>query len=62
MGITRPDLFKRLKLMQDVDAIVAASQEYIDENDLNPEEVREIVLKDLLGEQFLPVDRSQHPT
>ena len=62
MGITRPDLFKRLKLMQDVDAIVAASQEYIDGNDLNPEEVREIVLKDMLGEQFLPVDRSQHST
>jgi len=47
--------------MQDVDAIVAASQEYIDENDLNPEEVRDIVLKDMLADQFLPVDRSQHP-
>ncbi len=60
MGIMRADLFKRLKLMQDVDAILAASQEYIDQNDLDPEEVREVVLKDLLGEQFLPIDRSHH--
>ena len=60
MGITHVDLFKRLKLMQDVDAILVASQEYIDDNELDPEEVREVVLKDLLGEQFLPIDRSWH--
>jgi hypothetical protein len=60
MGITHVDLFKRLKLMQDVDAILDASQEYIDDNELDLEEVREVVLKDLLGEQFLPIDRSWH--
>ena len=60
MGITHVDLFKRLKLMQDVDLILAASQEYIDDNELDAEEVREVVLKDLLGEQFLPTDRSWH--
>jgi hypothetical protein len=60
MGIKRTDLFKRLKLMRDVDAILAASQEYIDQNDLDPEEVREVILQDLLGEQFLPIDRSHH--
>ena len=60
MGIMHVDLFKRLKLMQDVDAIFSASQEYINDNELDPEEVREVVLKDLLGEQFLPIDRSWH--
>ncbi len=60
MGITRTDLFKRLKLMQDVDAILAASKAYIEQNDLDPEEVREVVLRDLLGEQLLPIDRSRH--
>ena len=50
----------RKAVMQDVDAILVASQEYIDDNELDPEEVREVVLKDLLGEQFLPIDRSWH--
>lgn len=60
MGIHRPDLFKRLKLMDDVDAIIAASGELIDAHGLDLEEVREVVLKNILGERHLPVDRALH--
>ncbi len=55
MGIQRPDLFKRLKLMQDVDAIVADAQDLIKTYGLDLEEVRDVILKDLLGEQPLPL-------
>ncbi len=58
MGIRRPDLFKRLKMMQDVDAIIADSTDQIDEYGLDPDEVRDVVLQDLLGEQSFPLDRA----
>lgn len=61
MGFHREDLFKRYKLMQDVDAILDASRETIETNNLDPEDVREVVLKDMLGEQLLPIDRKFHP-
>jgi Fe-S oxidoreductase len=54
MGISRPDLFKRLKLMQDTDAILAEAKDLIDTHNLSLEEVREVVLKDMIGEQYLP--------
>ncbi len=54
-GIRRPDLFKRLKLLQDADAILAAAQDMIAAHGLDAEEAREVILKDLLGEQPLPL-------
>jgi heterodisulfide reductase subunit D len=60
MGIRREDSFKRLKLMQDVDAVLADAKDMIAQHGLNPEEVREVVLKDMLGEQILPTDRRAH--
>ena len=61
MGLTRPDVFKRLKLMQDADAIMADAGALIDEHGLDPEEVRDVVIHDLLGDQHLPIDRALHP-
>lgn len=55
MGVSHPDLFKRLKIMQDVDAIIADSQDMIESHGLKPAEVREIVLADMLGDQTLPL-------
>ena len=55
MGIERPDLFKRLKLMQDVDAILADTVELIDEYEMRIDDVREVVINELLGEQALPL-------
>jgi hypothetical protein len=57
MGIAHPDLFKRMKLMQDVDAIIADSADMIDEYDMDLDEVRAVVLKDMLNEQPLPLGR-----
>lgn len=59
MGIRREDIFKRLKTMRDVDAIVADCGDMIAANRLDPEEVREVVLADILGEQILPPARAE---
>ncbi len=61
MGIERPDMFKRLKLMQDADAIVTECKEMIAIHGLDPEKVRDTVLTYLLGDQILPIDRALHP-
>lgn len=55
IGLSRPDLFKRLKLMQDVDAILADAAPLIDTNALDLDEARSVVLRDMLGEQPLPL-------
>ena len=61
MGLDRPDLFKRLKLMQDADAILAETRDLIDAHGLDAEEARETIVRDLLADQHLPLDRDQHP-
>jgi heterodisulfide reductase subunit D len=61
MGLHREDIFKRLKLMQDVDAIVADTKDMIELHNLDPEEVRDVILRDILEDQMLPLDRNQHP-
>ena len=53
MGLTRPDLFKRLKLMQDVDAVLADSADMLAMNHVDLDEARKVVLTDMLGEQAL---------
>lgn len=60
MGIEREDVFKRLKLMQDVDAILADCAETMQANDLSADEARDVVLAELLGDQILPLDRASH--
>ncbi|HVC60481.1 MAG TPA: (Fe-S)-binding protein [Acetobacteraceae bacterium] len=57
MGLTRPDLFKRLKLMQDVDAVLADAAPMIAAHHLDLDEARAVVLSDMLGEQPLPLMR-----
>jgi Fe-S oxidoreductase len=57
MGLTRPDLFKRLKLMQDVDAILAEAAPMIETHHLDLDEARAIIARDMLGEQPLPLGR-----
>jgi len=55
MGLTRPDLFKRLKLMQDVDAVLADAAPLLAANQVDLDEARAVVLTDMLGEQALPL-------
>ena len=58
MGLSRPDLFKRLKITQDADAILADSADMIAEYGLDPGRVREVVVSAMLAEQPLPLGRS----
>jgi heterodisulfide reductase subunit D len=55
MGLVRPDLYKRLKLMQDVDAILAATAPLMEANHVKLDEARTVILADLLGDQPLPL-------
>jgi len=55
MGLQHPDLFKRLKIMQDVDAILQDSATLIETNGLDLDEARDVILRDMLGEQPLPL-------
>ena len=55
MGIRREDRFKRLKKMQDADAILVEVMDLVELHGLALEEVRAVIEKDLLGEQPLPL-------
>jgi Fe-S oxidoreductase len=55
LGIRREDSFKRLKKMQDTDAILADVMDLVERHGLGLEEVRAVIEKDLLGEQPLPL-------
>ena len=48
MGLAREDRFKELKLMADADAVLAASAGRIAEYGLAAEEVRDVILQDML--------------
>ena len=49
MGIRIPDLYKRLSLMADVDAIVADLVDLIAAHGLDLETVRDVVAADMFG-------------
>ena len=55
MGLAEEDRYKRLKLMQDADAIVADCGDLIAQHKLDIEEARGIVTKGLLADQPLPL-------
>jgi heterodisulfide reductase subunit D len=55
MGLHHDDHFKRLKIMQDADAIVADCSDMIAARGIDPVLAREVVLKAMLAEQPLPL-------
>jgi Fe-S oxidoreductase len=55
MGIARADEFKRLKIMQDADAIVAECGAMIAQYGLDPARARDAVVKAMLSEQPVPL-------
>jgi heterodisulfide reductase subunit D len=55
MGLHHDDHFKRLKIMQDADAIVADCQDLIAAHGLDPAGARAVVVKAMLAEQPLPL-------
>jgi Fe-S oxidoreductase len=61
MGVGEEDVYKRLKIMQDADAILADCEELIAQHRLNTEEARDIVVKGMLADQPLPLRGSGVP-
>ena len=66
MGLHHDDHFKRLKIMQDADAIVADCKDLIDAYRIDPAMARTVVTKAMLNEQPLPLqgqrlDRTRGP-
>jgi len=61
LGLHRPDVFKKLQLMQDVDAIMAEAESEILSHKLDPEEVRDVILNQILGDQLLETEPDNHP-
>jgi heterodisulfide reductase subunit D len=55
MGLKQADNFKRLKLMQDADAIVEDCRDLIEAHGMDVDEVRRTVETAMLGEQPLPL-------
>jgi hypothetical protein len=55
MGLHHDDHFKRLKIMQDADAIVADCKDLIASHGIEPAFAREVVIKAMLKEQPLPL-------
>jgi Fe-S oxidoreductase len=55
MGLSEDDVYKRLKVMQDADAILADCRDLIAQHRLNAEEARDIVMKGMLADQPLPL-------
>jgi len=55
MGLSHEDHFKRLKIMQDADAIVADCQDMIAARGIDPALARAVVVKAMLAEQPLPL-------
>jgi Fe-S oxidoreductase len=55
MGIAHEDHFKRLKIMGDIDMILADTAETAALNGLDLDAARDVIARDLLGEQPLPI-------
>jgi Fe-S oxidoreductase len=55
MGLSEDDVYKRLKIMQDADTILADCQDLISQHHLKVEDAREVVVKTMLADQPLPL-------
>jgi Fe-S oxidoreductase len=62
MGLHRQDRYKQLKMMQDADQIVSECGDLIAQHALDPGKAREVIVKVLLADQPLPLNRGAHPT
>jgi heterodisulfide reductase subunit D len=50
----RPDIYQRLTIMQDVDQILTEAADLGAINGLDLDETRDVILRDIRGEQPLP--------
>ncbi|MEQ9639001.1 MAG: (Fe-S)-binding protein [Alphaproteobacteria bacterium] len=49
MGLHSPDIYKRLKIMQDVDAVIADADDLVTRHGLDLEDLRAVLYVDMLG-------------
>ena len=49
LGVRHEDVYKRLKLMQDIDAIVRDSEDLVERHGLDLDEVRDVIYADMLS-------------
>jgi hypothetical protein len=61
MGLHREDRHKQLKIMQDADQIVSECGDLIAQHALDTGKAREVVIKAMLGDQPLPLNRGSRP-
>jgi heterodisulfide reductase subunit D len=61
MGLQREDRYKQLKIMQDADQIVSECGDLIAQHALDPGKARDVVVKAMLGDQPLPLNRGPRP-
>jgi heterodisulfide reductase subunit D len=61
MGLRQEDEYKRLKIMQDADAILADCQDLIAQHRLNTDVARDVIVKTMLGDQPLPLQGTASP-
>jgi hypothetical protein len=55
MGLRHEDRYKRLKILQDADAIVADCQDLLQRHELDATAARDVVIQAMLGDQPLPL-------
>jgi Fe-S oxidoreductase len=60
MGVQRRDRFKQLKIMQDADQIVSECGDLIAQHALDAGKARDVVVKAMLGDQPLPLNRAAY--
>jgi heterodisulfide reductase subunit D len=59
MGLFRKDRYKQLKILQDADQIIAECSDLIARHALDAAKARDVVVKAMLGDQPLPLNRSR---
>jgi heterodisulfide reductase subunit D len=61
MGLHREDRYKQLKIMQDADQIISECSDLIAQHTLDAGKARDVVVKAMLGDQPLPLNRGARP-
>ncbi|MBR1148857.1 (Fe-S)-binding protein [Bradyrhizobium sp. AUGA SZCCT0431] len=61
MGLHQQDRYKQLKIMQDADQIVSECSDLIAQHALDVGKARDVVVKSMLGDQPLPLNRGSCP-
>jgi heterodisulfide reductase subunit D len=61
MGLFREDRYKQLKILQDADQIISECSDLIARHALDAGKARDVVVKAMLGDQPLPLNRGRQP-